>query len=253
MRDCFHEYQSLLQEAGRLIEEQRYTEPFLLVSPESHLFFKRESPAPVKKKKDIIVPTPVMKTQRPSPIPPVPKPAEVKQESHVDTIPVPKNEKKEDELFKTFQQFSAMTLKETIPDDAIAKDVATRWKNPQKTAEVVLLAFAQNSTEMNFLTNLAKAIDARLKSTLVIDALKIEKDRSWDRWITSEGLKWIIAPAKALEELPLLKSHLREKPATSERFLGKIPLLLLPALSSYLKNPSLKKSLWQSLCQTLKD
>jgi len=49
-----------------------------------------------------------------------------------------------------------------------------------------------------------------------------------------------------------LMKHYKEDNRHNKRFLNKVPLLLLPDVSVYLKEPLLKLSLWRSLCETLR-
>ena len=96
--------------------------------------------------------------------------------------------------------------------------------------------------------NIAKAIDLCFGTCRLIE---IEDGKKWDLFLQSPQLKLIIAPDHLIFETKELLPFYRENPQEKSRHLGEIPLLLLPDLSLYFKDPYLKRSLWNVICQNL--
>jgi hypothetical protein len=135
-----------------------------------------------------------------------------------------------------------------IPSDMLAQKISTRWKTKNQTAPISILSFAESDEQKALLEKIAIAIDVYFGPAKLIHAETIEKEKQWDAFLSVEELKTIICCDHTLWQLSLVK-HYKENPQDSKRMLGNKDLFLLPDLSLYMKDPSLKRSLWKALCQ----
>jgi hypothetical protein len=85
----------------------------------------------------------------------------------------------------------------------------------------------------------------------LINAEGIEKENQWETFLSVTELKLIIICDYALWQMPHLLQFYREVPNQTQRFLLNKPVMLLPDLTLYLKDPQLKRSLWKALCQKI--
>lgn len=158
------------------------------------------------------------------------------------------SEEKWRKLFKT--ALRDIYLHERVPSDQKAQRLKEAWKEKHNTPEVPILI--QGSFYKTFLQNLAKAIETEFFPCRLVEIDHLEKEKKWDLFLKSPQLKLIIAPDQLIfgnkELLPFYKEH----PQQGVRFLGNTPLLLIPDLSLYFKDPYLKRSLWNVICQALK-
>lgn len=202
-------------------------------------------PAPQKKAE----PPKEVKVQPPVPKPPIPKiEVEAKPRPQVQPPAEPM-----EELRRLIQKTApTLPLHREIPSDELAQQVANRWKQAAHLSEVMVLSFGENGQSLAFLQNLARAIDIDLRPAELIDTVKMDKEKKWEPFFESESLKWIIAPSRSIGKSSELVRFYRENPATQERFLGNIPIFFLSPFQDYFKNPALKRSLWNTLCQMLK-
>ena len=143
-----------------------------------------------------------------------------------------------------------LVISSSIPSDEKAKKVKNAWKEHAKIPDVVILAVQGPS--ISFLTGVAKAIELHFFPSKVIDVKPLEQSNNWDVFLNTTNLKIIIAPDSVIWGCKHLMRYYHEFPNKKERYLGKIPLVLLPDPSLYIKDPSLKRSLWNLLCQVLK-
>ena len=133
------------------------------------------------------------------------------------------------------------------PPDTRAKRIQNKWK--QRTMTIAILVDRAEGPERALLLNIAKAIDTLIAPCRIIMAARFEAENTWDIFLNASELKHIIAPDTVLTGN--LRKHLRTSNDNAHRHLADKPLLLLPDLSLYLKDPLLKASLWKLLCQTL--
>ncbi|MGZ3633627.1 MAG: hypothetical protein ACXU9U_00225 [Parachlamydiaceae bacterium] len=145
-------------------------------------------------------------------------------------------------------QFSSIKLSNDIPDDSKAKAIAQKWKAP--VAQVFILSFSDLPKENAFLQNLATAIEKTGATTKVISAVKYEQEKRWDKSFKTDDLRLIITNHYSLHTLPELMKYYRED-HTGKQTLGKAELHLLPDLSLYMQQPTLKAALWKALQQQL--
>lgn len=142
-------------------------------------------------------------------------------------------------------------LFDELPNDEIAKKMASRWKTKNAVAVISILSYHESPVQKALLEQIAKAINILLAPAQIVQAEPIEKEKQWETFLKAESLKLTIACDYTLWQLSGLMQHYRENPTQKTRKLGSIPVFLLPDLSLYLKDPLLKRSLWKALCQTI--
>lgn len=148
------------------------------------------------------------------------------------------------------ERFPAQKILHDIPSDASAKI------HPQDHviahAEVLILSFSDDPQQMEFLLKLANAISVRLKSHAeVISARDLEHESQWNIPLKSKALRLVIASGHLIHAYPKLMQHYREEPKKARFYVGKVPLCLYSDISLYLQEPTLKLSLWKSVCELL--
>ncbi len=144
-----------------------------------------------------------------------------------------------------------VALIDTIPDDSEAKRVNKGWDAMIGMVDVAILSFNENAKHQAFLKNVGIAIETLGCKSQLMSAQKIEQEKGWTRLLDEGKLRLVIASDYGIYTLPeLLKQH-REVPKQAKHFLGKIPLFLLSDIAFYLKEPSLKPSLWKALKELL--
>lgn len=132
-------------------------------------------------------------------------------------------------------------------DDSEARKIAFQWRYKKTLPEVIILSFNEQLDEIQFLQKVALAISEKITPAAHYAANTIEAQQKWQGMFKMKGLKLIIAPdygIQAFNSLINFYSH-------QDKTLGGIPLLLLPNLSLYLKQPELKRALWQAICAKL--
>ena len=92
-------------------------------------------------------------------------------------------------------------------------------------------------------------LSTRFMAPLIL--LKSRLKKKWDLFLESDNLKLIITTDTFIFGNKVLLPFYREVPQQKKRMLGKTPLLLLPDFGLYYKNPHLKRSLWNMLCNTI--
>jgi hypothetical protein len=207
---------------------------------------------PPKPKPVLIIPKPIKVETPPPPPSPAPKkePPKVEKKRVELQLPSVPTDKPKSGIGQFFAEiFPGMRLHEAPPADLGAKRVKEAWKEQFSTPDVAILC--NNKRVMGFLKNVAKAIDLSFFPCRVIEVDHLERENKWDLFLDSPNLKWVIAPDSTLWSCKKLMPLFKEYPKQNTRFLGKIPLLLLPDINLYFKDPFLKRSLWNLLCQTL--
>ncbi|NGX51391.1 MAG: hypothetical protein K1060chlam2_01257 [Chlamydiae bacterium] len=137
-------------------------------------------------------------------------------------------------------------LHEGPPSDARARRINEAWKEKRDTPTIPILI--QGRAYRSFVVNIAKAIDSTFGTCRLIE---VEPKKKWDLFFKSPNLKLIIAPDNLIFSSRELLPFYKENPQEKRRTLGDIPLLLLPDLSLYYKDPYLKRSLWNVITQNL--
>lgn len=253
-----HEFQKLIRDLRNVLEELGNKHTILASPSANQFFFKSSKPVPQKK---------VEYKLEKKEIPLINKaPIEKVASKTMEAV------KKEDDPILKLEPLSTITIEPIkeleqivrqaapyltvtphIPDDSLAKKISSMWKEQNDVADAVILFFNESNQEIHFLKNLVKAIDISLVPAKLLDIRRLEK--KWDLFLDPARykIKLMIASTQTIHKCPELKRHYKEIPSTSQFFLGNIPLLLLSPFSSYFKTPLLKRSLWQKLCQILKN
>ena len=118
-------------------------------------------------------------------------------------------------------------------------------------SEIVILAYKENELEYKFLQKVALALEVYFYKTKVVSAYTIEKDNKWEDFLIKEKIKLVISSDYTIFDLKNLKKYFLEKPSLNEKYINNIPLLLLPSINLYLKEPSLKSFLFKTLKQKI--
>ena len=201
--------------------------------------------APLPKKQPEPAAVPLLEIIKP------PKQKETKDSFITLDVPVPQPPLGYNTLLPLLKKVEPdLFLHEKIPSDHKAKRIKEAWKIKEGTPDIPILT--HGGQNLPFLTNLAKAIETRFSSSRVIDVKQIEQEKKWDLFLSSPQLRLIIAPDATLWDSKEILTFYKENPQKGVRHLGKVPLLLLPDLSLYYKDPYLKRSLWNVICQMLK-
>lgn len=243
-------------------------------------------PAPPPPKQSLAPPIPL--PQPPTPKPPVAAPVAPSQESQSNVAimavpkrpplpappPVPLSEAKKppkektafalevspkpdpmsfDELRKlAAERLPGLAIVDNVPDDSEARRLARAWDQKTEIPHVLILSFDEAPKPRAFLNNLAKALHVHGVDAQVIRAAKIEQDQAWEGFLQSDQLKLVIASSYGIDALPNLAKHYREAAKQARHFLGDVPLLLLSDVAFYLREPTLKPSLWSAIMQGMR-
>ncbi len=139
------------------------------------------------------------------------------------------------------------------PSDAMAKQKAMSWHMRKKSAPITLIGHGKDPAKTTLLKNITHALEQKFSSVGLIFAFDIEKENSWEIFLSNPELKLVITTDSTIAEFPKLTSFYREIPARKEQFLHNTPLFLLPDLGLYLKQSSLKPLLWKTLTQKIQE
>ena len=142
-------------------------------------------------------------------------------------------------------------LLDQLPDDTEAKKLANIWTQEKKIPQVLILSFDEAPKHQAFLANIAKALEVHGIDTQVASAAKLERENEWQKLFHSIELKLVVAGSSGFYNLPELQKHYREGTKQGRHYLGDRLLLLLSDISYYLKEPTLKPSLWSALKELL--
>jgi hypothetical protein len=238
-----NQLQELIHNAALLLSEQEV----ILASPEDADFF-RKGFVPLKKQE---APPPPIRlapqiTPPERPIAPVMKiPETVKQPA--------KSEGTSSSFLKALFKKIAPGLQvlDLPPDDTKARNLKEAWKTINQAAPISVILLDEPKEHQMLLKELTLALNVHFDTAKVIDAEPLESKNQWGHFLSSLSFKLIIVCDATLWQLPNLRAFYREVPSQQIRYLKQTPLLLLPDLSLYLKDPALKKSLWAHLCQLL--
>lgn len=143
-----------------------------------------------------------------------------------------------------------LAILDEIPNDSIARKIATRWKTKNQSAPISVLSGGELPQHRVFLEEITATLDVYFGGAKIVQVEPIEKENQWESFLGAEGLKLILICDSTLWQLHQLRRFYKETPSLGARMLGKTPLFLLPDLSLYLKDPQLKRSLWKALQKT---
>lgn len=174
--------------------------PYLCTEEETAFFLsaQKENVAP----QEALPQKPFPSLPRPQTFKPIP-PTSVKAQEPLEPSPAPKN--LEDPLIRKKLQKIAphLALHDTVLED--------KSLNSQ-----VLILLCDASTEtLDFVKNLARAIDERLRPVKILSALKLEKEEQWDLFFKRIGSNSFSQPIKS----PLFPLYPRPPSSSSPLFL----------------------------------
>lgn len=248
-----HSFACLIRETLALLQE----ESTILAAPSDAQYFR----AIAKKTLEPVKVIPKQFIQEVPPKTPLPPPLKkpVIQVSTKAPVEAPTLMKSESPLkgelldlsyVKTIYQklFPELPILPTIPTDEMARKIANRWKTKNQATPISVLYFSEPGGQKELLNAITKAIDVYYGPARLIQAELIEKEKQWDTFLSSSELKLVITLDYTLWQLTDLMKYYQETP---QRMLKNIPLFLLPDLSLYLKDPSLKRSLWKAIQRIL--
>lgn len=144
-----------------------------------------------------------------------------------------------------------LQLVDHLPDDGEAQKLSNSWAQEKKSPQVLILSFDETQKHLAFLMNIAKALEMHGISASVANALKLEQNAKWETTLQAEELKLIVASSSGFYQLQELQKYYKEGTKQGRHYLGDRLLLLLSDISFYLKEPSLKPSLWGALKELL--
>ncbi len=170
---------------------------------------------------------------------------------HLVAPSIPSSSSVEDfkQLFRKIAPHIAFV--EEVPSDRKAEQLNRRWQTKSQAAPLSLFYMQESEPERLFLGRIQIALSTSWAPATLISAASIEQEDQWETFLLAPELKGMILSESTLWQLPRLIRFYTENPTQGTRSLGKVPLLLLSNLSMYLNNPSLKRSLWNLLCQTV--
>jgi len=149
------------------------------------------------------------------------------------------------------EKYPSQVILDDIPSDQAAKTHSRHYNGHLKVEEVVILSFNENTKQVDFLDNLARAISTMIAPCAVISANRIEFELGWQDFLNHQNLKRVIATYYGLSGSEELRNHFKEQNKNAKTFLGNIPLMLLSDISIYFQNPHLKANLWYEIKQFL--
>jgi hypothetical protein len=144
------------------------------------------------------------------------------------------------------------TLSALFPSIAISEQIPAAKRDLFSASEIGLtqyIAIAANETPKNqlFLENLVKAISLHIGPAKLLDGEKLEREGAWEQFLKFQNLRLVLTTTATIHRFPGLSKYYREDGKSGRLYLGKVLLHPLVDISHYLKEPSLKKSLWQAL------
>lgn len=139
----------------------------------------------------------------------------------------------------------------TLPSDSEAKVLGKLWTQEKQIPQVLILSFDEVPKHQTFLANICKALEVYGVKTQVDNAHKLERSNGWQALLESKEMRLVLASSAGFYHLDELQKHYREGNKQGRHFLGDRPLLLLSDISFYLKEPSLKPSLWAAIKEIL--
>lgn len=168
--------------------------------------------------------SPIPVAPRPKPIAPKPSPQKKlpPKSTPIERETLPSAPKTEFADFKKIisMHFPNEKILNFVPDDTLAKEIASKWKKQAIPPEVVILNTTTSPQEKLFLENVARAIEIHFFPAAVL---------SPEEFKPNDALKLVIGNE------------------TQPSF----PSLKIEPVANYLKNPQQKAKLWQDLKSTL--
>ncbi len=144
------------------------------------------------------------------------------------------------------QKYPKVAIYDTPLNDGKAKRIKNAWKDLLEVPNTLLI-YSQGAHKP-FMENIAKAISSVFTPAKALHISHFQDEENITRLLKDPNLKLIVTPDDAIMSSNSLMGLYKELPQQKQRFIGEIPLILLPDLSLYFKDPKLKASLWRLLC-----
>jgi hypothetical protein len=145
------------------------------------------------------------------------------------------------------QALPHIIIKTEIPQDTLAKQKASAWKNPYSSATVVILFFDEVDQKLLLLQKLKDAIDSTLAPAILLEGRSLEKEQKWEALLNMQNIRLILSPPFEFWQKTTLASFYHKDPSSNSHFLQNTPLLLMEPAENYLTNPDIKRKLWKTL------
>lgn len=151
-------------------------------------------------------------------------------------------------LLKT--QAPNFSIKDSIPDDALAKSIKEKWKTHAEMPAVVLLSFNESGEALELLKNIAQAVTERLAPARIFSAIRIDNEKKWERLLDSPELRLILADPESIKKLPELMKFYQEGEDESYSKIKEAAFIPIN-VALQINNNQEKRLLWQSISKAL--
>lgn len=141
----------------------------------------------------------------------------------------------------------SIKLYDTLPDDRIARQIARAYENKTQFASCIILYENQQGQGLMMLKNLEKAIESRSFSTMMYCLDEIAATGLLEDILNDPQVKLILTCYDWIVHYPKLLNLFHEKTGSLIKKLGTKDVIILSPIDFYLKDPSLKRSLWNQL------
>lgn len=137
-----------------------------------------------------------------------------------------------------------MKLSSTPLKDDVAKQIRLASNKRSDLPEIPVLFDHSIQEHLDFLTNLAKAINTSFGTSSVVHIHEFEEKNLWKPLLAHSQIRLIIIPSSLLKHSPNLYTLCKEYPGRLLKSVEKIPLLSLSEISD---SPIRKKEIWSTL------
>jgi hypothetical protein len=145
------------------------------------------------------------------------------------------------------QTFKDLKIYDQLPDDKEAKLLAKLYENKSSFPECVILYEKAQKKGLTLINALSLAIDKRFVSCATYSIEELEEKQQLDLLLKDKKIRLFISTQELLYHHPKLLSHYLETPGNPIKRLGTKDLFVLLNIDYYLKDPLLKRSIWNNL------
>ncbi len=146
-----------------------------------------------------------------------------------------------------------LKILDQLPNDREAKILAKLYENKSHYPECLILYEKTHKRGLPLLQALSKAIEKRFVSCGLLSIEEIEEKENLEEILKEKKIKLFIFSNQILWHRPKLLSHYLEIPGHALKRLATKDLFVLSDLDYYLKDPLLKRSLWNHLMAYFKN
>jgi hypothetical protein len=141
----------------------------------------------------------------------------------------------------------SIKLYDTLPDDRVARKIARAYENKTQFASCIILYENRQGQGLMLLKNLEKAIESRSFSTMMYCLDEIAATGLLEEILNDPQVKLILTCYDWIVHYPKLLNMFHEKTGSLIKKLGTKDVIILSPIEFYLKDPALKRSLWNQL------